>query len=298
MRCSPLSRKTRTLNQIRRIFQLPVLEKTLRVGTERWPNSVLRKLIPPEYLYAAGSVRRIERHGVRYELDVSHVVDHYLYFGIQDADYSSVEPEIRRARVILDIGGNIGTTALLFGNLNSNAVIHSFEPHPSNLARAQKNFGLNKFSGIVMHPFGLGATAASFKLYEVDAHNPGMNRILPGAQRFPFVDIEVRKLDDVVNVLGLTTVDFVKIDVEGFEYAVLEGARHTLKKFQPTLFVELDDGHLQAHGKTAAELVTLLNTLGYSKIRRATTGEVIQSDSRTLERCHFDIVAQAPKVMA
>lgn len=286
-----ISTKTRILNVFRRTFQIPLVEQVLRTGTERFPNSLLRKFIPPDYLYKANSIRHIDRNGIRYELDISHVVDHYIYFGLRDADFSRVEGVIRTARRILDIGGNIGTSALYFASLNPKASIHSFEPHPQNLRRAYKNLSINSFSHIEMHPFGLGLEESTFKLYEVDPHNPGMNRILHGDQKYPYVEIRVRNLDEVVSEGKWDDIDFIKIDVEGFEYEVLSGAKKTLLKQTPTLFIELDDNHLRSNGKSAAELIELLTLLGYQNIRHAVTGSRLDAHSE-FTNCHFDIIAQ------
>jgi hypothetical protein len=55
----------------------------------------------------------------------------------------------------------------------------------------------------------------------------------------------------------------LKIDVQGFEFEVLEGTIETLKSHQVALLIELDEGALQARGKSSAELCLKLRDLGF-----------------------------------
>ncbi len=59
-------------------------------------------------------------------------------------------------------------------------------------------------------------------------------------------------------------IDFIKIDVEGFEMNVLKGALLTIKTFHPSMIIELDDTNLRVQGSTAAELCEYISNLGYS----------------------------------
>jgi FkbM family methyltransferase len=283
--------KTKLLNLFRRIFTVSSIEKLIQSRTKKNPDGFFRKLIPPDYLYPKGSLRYIETNGIRYKLDISNVVDHYLYFGIHDSDYSSIEAAIKKASVILDIGGNIGTTALFFASVNHKARILAFEPHPKTFERASENVALNSFKNIDLVNIGLGEKMETVKLYEVNKNNPGMNRILKEEEAYPFKLVMIEKLDDFLKREKIPTVELIKIDVEGFELSVLKGGEETIRRCRPVLFIELDDDNLRENNTDAASMIELLQDFGYSSIYRATDLTAITSTTN-FQHAHYDIVAK------
>lgn len=285
------SPKTKILNFFRKPLTIPAFEKLLVKQVSGNSSGLLKKLVPPDYLYKQGSYRYVKRNGLNLKLDISHVVDHYLYFGNKDADYSSIRDTILKAKCIFDIGANIGTTSLYFASLNPDAKIYSFEPHPGSYGRAIENISLNEYKNIEVLNTGLGDKKDSLKLYEVNEHNPGMNRIISGERDLPFKTIQVDTLDNICRERNIEAVDFVKMDVEGFEYAVLKGAKETLSRSKPLLFIELDDNNLKENNSSARELVDLLHSYGYSDIYRASTSESI-TEKTDFTNSHFDIIAR------
>lgn len=283
--------KTKLLNIVRRLFTFSVVEKFIRRRTLQKPNGIFRKLIPPDYLYRKGSYRLVTRGTITYKLDISNVVDHYLYFGIADANYSSIESNIRNASVILDIGANIGTTSLYFASMNQQAQILAFEPHPQTFARAKENVELNLFKNIDLVNIGLGEKKEKVKLYEVNVNNPGMNRILQVEKDYPFKLIAVEKLDDFLQDKNIAEVNLIKLDVEGFEISVLKGAEKTIRANKPLLFIELDDDNLRENGGDAAAMIQLLVSFGYSKIFRA-VDSVPLTLTTDFRHAHYDIIAE------
>ncbi|MFN0189591.1 MAG: FkbM family methyltransferase [Bacteroidia bacterium] len=253
-------------------------------------SPIIRKLVPPNYLYNKGKYRKVNRNGINYLLDISNVVDHSFYFNLEKPSYGSILSQIKKAKFILDIGGNIGTSALYFASINQTAKILSFEPHPDTFSKAVENIELNSFQNIELINLGLGTQQASLKLYEVDRHNPGMNRILSEEADFPFKIIEVDILDDILLKKEIKKVDFIKIDVEGYEFSVLSGAKETLKS-KPFLFIEVNDASLKENNSSAKELIELLMNAGYTTFYRADNGDAISSNSNFIN-CHFDLVAK------
>jgi hypothetical protein len=75
--------------------------------------------------------------------------------------------------------------------------------------------------------------------------------------------IALTTLDAFAEEAGLTRLDFLKADVEGWEVRMLQGGVKTLARFRPALFLELHSEHLARAGSTAAEVWTLLAPLGY-----------------------------------
>lgn len=281
--------RTKFFNFFRRIFFFRPFENFLVRKTTVNSNSFFSKLVPPDYMYPKETFRSATRNGINYKLDLSNVVDHYIYFGKVDADYKSVLQDIKNASTILDIGGNIGTTSLFFASKNPDAKIYTFEPHPVIFKRAEENIKLNSFQNITLINKGLGIEKASFKLYEVNEHNPGMNRILDEGTDLPFVVIDVDSLDNILASYGVTNVDFIKIDVEGFESNVIKGSTETLKN-KPKLFIEVNDDNLKENASSAKALVNILEDAGYNHFCDAEDLKTITNASN-FDHCHFDLIA-------
>jgi hypothetical protein len=70
--------------------------------------------------------------------------------------------------------------------------------------------------------------------------------------------VDVETLDKVVAVLGLTRIDFVKIDVEGAEASVIYGARHVLSTMRPIILLEINDNALRAQATSGEALLSTL----------------------------------------
>src|SRR2546421_9689207 len=99
-------------------------------------NTLLRHLTPGMEMYPPGSIRLVERHGILFELDISDYPDWSLYFN-NDVDSSRVLlPFVGTGDVFIDVGGNIGQTALMVsGEVGPGGIVISFEPFPCTAQR-------------------------------------------------------------------------------------------------------------------------------------------------------------------
>lgn len=289
---SRASWKTRALNTLRRIFLWRPLENWLAARTQgRHVSSFMARLVPHEYLYPRGSWRNVRRNGFDLKLDLSDAVDHYIYYGLAEPGYDRLFQYVKSGARVIDVGANIGMLSLPLARTVGNGRVVSFEPDPQNRKRLNEHLAMNAVANVTVLPYGLGAEARTFELYKVVGTNSGMNRILTdrtATGRFPHTSIDVRRLDDLWPDLGLDVLHLMKIDVEGFEMAVLQGAERTIEKHRPVLFIELDDDNLRENGTSAAALVEWLAERGYS-VSAAESGAPIGTTE--LAHCHLDILA-------
>ena len=79
-------------------------------------------------------------------------------------------------------------------------------------------------------------------------------------------EINIAKLDSYIETFPyeFTQLDFLKIDTEGFEIDVLQGAKQTIEKFKPVMFIEVNEHTLKAKGYTKNDLLQTIHDLGYT----------------------------------
>lgn len=289
-----ISTKTRFLNKLRLPFTIGVFEKMLLAFTLHSKSNFWIRIIPPHYLYKKKSLRTVVRRGFKVELDLSDMFDHSVYFREYDPSFDNIIPELHTDSLIVDVGANIGYTALLFASHAKNSAVFAFEPHPDTFKKAQKNISLNSQLSIELLNMGLGSKKDKLKLSEVNETNSGMNRILPegSGSGFNSRQVEVDRLDDVLKSKKVAKVDLIKIDVEGYEAQVMAGAMQTLSNCKPVLMMELDDNNLKDNLSSAAEIIKTLRSLGYNQILNSATREIV-TDKTDLTNCHWDIICKA-----
>ena len=144
------------------------------------------------------------------------------------------------SEVILDVGANIGCTALLFGELSK--VVYAFEPSPTTFALLEKNISRSGLKNVFSLNMGLGAEPGESTLTFAPSNRSGgfvSNKIQASAGHI-VEKIVIRQMDEVLKSLSVSWVDFIKIDVEGFEGHVLRGAKQTLAAYKPVVVLELN----------------------------------------------------------
>ena len=164
--------------------------------------------------------------------------------------------------IIFDIGANIGLYSVLLGRALKNCTIHAFEPSRSTFRLLKENIAMNNLGGIVtLHPMALSDKAGVQSFFETtdDAYSS-----LKDTKRVPVsevYDIDVNSLDNWSSQNKVSRVDFIKIDVEGFETLVISGALNVLRHSKPDLFVEIYRG--TNSNPEPEKTIAMVKELGY-----------------------------------
>jgi len=284
-----MKRQTRFLNILRKLLLWILGSRSLRSLSKGYrPDSFRGKIIPAHYLFKSDDYRMLKIDSLVFRLDLSKVVDHSLYFGFSDKGFESYMQLLKTEFIVLDVGANIGATALPFSQKVS--TVYAFEPSQANFSRLKYHIESNRINNIIPVNTGLGDKTAQLQLQVVDPSNPGMNRIRVNGHELQNCEtIDIITIDDFIEQNNIQKVDAIKIDVEGFELKVILGAQQTLQKFYPVMFIELDDENLREQENSAAELVKMLFEIGYNKIAKADTGENI-TELTQFHKCHYDII--------
>jgi FkbM family methyltransferase len=280
--------RVRFFNIFRYLFTIRLFENLLVRNLSGY-KSFWRRLIPPVYLYSSGSMRTAERDGIKFRLDLSRLIEHSFFFKILNEPawknlFKIVKPEF----VVFDIGANIGLLTLNFGRICHQGRVVAFEPDSRNFESLEYNLTLNGFMNIQLHKLALGSRQESRVLYKLIDSNPGANRILRDEHlnEYAHEKVNVVTLDRMVEELSAQRLDLLKIDVEGFEMFVLQGAEESIRKWRPILFVELAEVNLNEHGLSARQLIEYIEQLNY-EVLDARTMEMID---RSKPDHHTDLI--------
>jgi FkbM family methyltransferase len=152
-----------------------------------------------------------------------------------------------RRRVCVDIGGHVGLWAMWLAPAFRE--VHAFEPAPRHAELFRHNV---PNSNVTLHEVALGDGPGVCEV-QWFGESSGSTFVRPGTG-----DVEVRSLDSY----ELNDVDFIKLDVEGFELQVVEGARATLLRNRPMVCVEQKDRETRNYGAPAKGALTFLLGLG------------------------------------
>ena len=172
--------------------------------------------------------------------------------------------------VFVDVGANQGELTLVAARRARRGRVVAFEPVPQWHERLAANVALNRFAHVTLVRAGVSdheGEAAMFTSHDT-APQASFNEGLSSFQRSGTRDVPVGTfplvtLDAWVERARLTRQDLLKVDVEGSERAVLEGARATLERFRPMLLLELNEETFGAAGYTGETLAGWLRELGY-----------------------------------
>ena len=218
-------------------------------------------------------------------------VDTEIYLhGVYEPYYlSRIKKELRVGDTFVDIGANIGQHSLFASQVvGPSGKVIAFEPIPNlceQLKRSvSKNIINNKCKNVQVYNIGCGEEDAKMNIY-MTKENMGGSSVVVGTPNSKSMSIGIVNTDKAIE-LGLlnavfpsltlptrkgvitnTSVDFVKIDVEGYEYKVLSGMSGTIAKYLPKIFLEYSLDSYDKYAKGDAEnIIKLLNYFNYSII--------------------------------
>ncbi|MBK9797347.1 MAG: FkbM family methyltransferase [Holophagaceae bacterium] len=156
--------------------------------------------------------------------------------------------------VVLDIGANIGAHTVPLAQLvGDGGVVVAFEPQPVLHQILSANLVLNSIPNVLTYAMALGNAEGECLFPVLDYSQPnnfggiGVDMVEEGEA------VPMGRLDD----FQLERVDFIKLDVEGFESQVLEGAAETIARCHPIMYIEND------RKEKSAELIQRLFDMGY-----------------------------------
>jgi FkbM family methyltransferase len=251
------------LDQIRQVNKTPTFEKFLAKKTQgKQLSNFWVKLLPSIYSYKTGTLRSVERNGIRFKVDISDYVGYILYFGLAEESKDELYKAVKNGMYVFDVGSNIGDTLLNIANINTLGMNYGFEPVPFLFQSATINISMNPFTNISFYNLAL-SNKAEVLYYEIPKNRNSGSISMSFNGSGTTSEVKSITLDEFVENEKIPRVDLIKIDVEGFEGLVLEGAKQSIQKFKPVLFIEVVDEYLREKGFSAAKLISIIKSFDY-----------------------------------
>jgi FkbM family methyltransferase len=147
-----------------------------------------------------------------------------------------IRKELKNTDTFLDIGANIGQHSLYASHFCDNVI--SFEPIKKIFFQFVESISINDIYNIRVYNFGLGNQNGKFLIHSSDANIGASSLVTKSSNRNISQEVKIKKLDNIVSDLQIHKVDFMKIDVEGYEWEVLQGAEKLISIHKPKILIE------------------------------------------------------------
>lgn len=177
-----------------------------------------------------------------------------LYGEYCPEEWRMLKQLIRPGMTVVEVGSNMGTHSVDMARACAPGAFYAFEPQPRIFQILCANLALNDIRNAFAYPEGCGEAEGEAVVPFLDysrQDNFGSVSLQPPGE--PGIKVRVRSVDS----LELPTCGLLKVDVEGFEPQVLRGARDTLMRCRPVIYIENDRSAQQQ------EIISLVAEMGY-----------------------------------
>lgn len=189
-----------------------------------------------------------------------------------------LQPYAQPGTWLLDVGANVGFfTRRMAGWVAGGGRVLAFEPEPVNFERLKKAVG--HLPQVECIQAAVAEAPGELRL-SLNPDNPADHRLAEDG-----IPVPALTLDDVLAGKGWPTVSLIKIDVQGAEARVLDGAAETLRRFRPALFVEVDADPARVAPGTAEALLAKLCGLGYAPYALQRSGDPLRLGQEDAAAC-------------
>ncbi|MGB3756632.1 MAG: FkbM family methyltransferase [Rivularia sp. (in: cyanobacteria)] len=190
---------------------------------------------------ATGKILLEVHSGVFLELDLSNWLHRLYYLGfVEQNTFKIIKKLLPNNGVFVDIGANIGIYSCIMANhLSAKGSVIAFEPMPENLEALYSNIALNQLKNIEVNELALSNRQQDFNLYVPFAHQQGATGCTQVWNPGDWVSVGSTNATTLDIAFQKQRLDFIKIDTQGHEFEILQGAKSTIERFQPLILCEV-----------------------------------------------------------
>ncbi|MEI6246471.1 MAG: FkbM family methyltransferase, partial [Acidobacteriota bacterium] len=220
---------------------------------------------------ASSDIVDVRRRGLNWRLNLAEGIDLsiYLFGEFERATAQAIRDTLRPGMVAFDVGANVGAHALPMARLvGATGRVYAFEPTQWAYDRLIENRDLNPDLGatlVAVHA-ALGRTGQAmppdfYSSWNVNAARDSVHAVHMGSLRSTGA-ARALTMDEAVEQYAIDRLDFIKIDVDGYETHVMSGGQRTLARFGPPILFELCPHVLIERGTPGFECTARYHTMG------------------------------------
>lgn len=257
-------------------------------------KSIISKKLPPylipirylyrkiaEYAFRSVRLAQVNKGGVRYLLWANEDIGKRMIFQrrYEDDERQAFKQLIRPGDICLDVGGNVGIFSLNFAlKCGPTGHVHVIEPLRRNRLVIELAAEINGLKNISVHPYALSDREGQVTL-EVPNIDGAYAFISQSAAPTDAGAVTVRCMTalKLIEELDLQRIDIWKIDVEGAENLVLDGAVELLRdraRRPRVVMIELVDEYLNRYESSTKTVLSVMNGHGYQAFYAASNGSL------------------------
>lgn len=197
------------------------------------------------------TLARYNERGYFFQVDPGNTIESYIAIeGAWEPYLLRVIEQALAARegIFVDVGANVGATSIPIAITNREQRIVSFEPHPLNCKRLRENRDMNKLSHVLVEEKAVSSSQGKISFYaQLGSKNMGLSslQLNHDIENHEKIEVDVVTLDDYFKDRELPC-SAIKIDVQGFEWQVLQGAKEIIQQDRPYVFFEHEDEYFSS----------------------------------------------------
>jgi FkbM family methyltransferase len=209
-------------------------------------------------------------YGLRLNLYLGNDLSRQLFVGgcADPNEFALLDKLLQPGMTFVDAGANDGLYTLFAARaLGPEGLVLSFEPSAREFSRLERNVALNGFTNVSLFCAALadrdGEAGLRIAGHEHEGQNTLGDFVHQGISAVRTERVSTRSLDSMALELGLSRLDVIKLDVEGAEARVVEGALDSLRRFRPVILFEALNAALRQQGSSFEGLTGLLQAHDY-----------------------------------
>ncbi len=263
-----------------------------KISAARWLQFAVMAL---RKLFRKGYVSEVKRNNIVWKLDLREGIDFAIWLMgyFEPTTVRAYKRIIRAGDAVLDIGANIGAHTLPMAQLvGDKGIVVAFEPTDYAFKKLRENCNLNPFlkDRIALNQVMLvsshyaDSVSSAPDIYsswplsdDSDLHELHRGRLMSTS------GAKVTSLDNFLKDHPLGRIDCIKIDIDGYECEMFQGAKETLARYRPKLIMELAPHVLKEKGGSLEMLTSLLSALDY-RFSTLSLKKQIPMDGREIEK--------------
>jgi FkbM family methyltransferase len=207
----------------------------------------------------------VMRDGIHYQLDLKESVDRGIYLlGWEPLTIKWLRENLSPGDFVIEVGANIGAHSLIISKIiGQNGRLEAFEPTNYAFKKLQTNFLLNPAlkQNTNLHKLYVSNAVKKKSIHKVRSSWVVNKSHIAANKMDEEYSGEIIILDEFFR--NLDRLDFLKIDVDGFDFKVLEGAKNIIQRFRTIVFIELSEVDLNKNNNSVSDIISYFNDINY-----------------------------------